>query len=63
MYSRVPEDLKWYKLDPEEDKTTEEELPGLIPPTEEQESETQSTSEDSDDSATSLESGTSDESH
>ena len=49
MYYRVPEDNKWYNLDPEKVESTE------LPPTEEQESDTDSTSEDLDES---LESGT-----
>ena len=51
MYYRVPEDNKWYNLDPEKVESME------LPSTEEQESETDSSSEDLDDSATSLESG------
>ena len=54
MYYRVPEDNKWYNLDQEKVESTE------LPPTEEQESDTDSTSEDLDES---LESGTSGGSH
>ena len=57
MYYRVPEDNKWYNLDPEKLESIE------LPPTEEQESDTDSSSEDLDDSVTSLESGTSGGSH
>ena len=57
MYYRVPEENKWYNLDPEKVESTE------LPPTEEQESDPDSTLEDLDDSVTSLESGTSGGSH
>ena len=53
MYYRVPEDNKWYNLNPEKVESTE------LPPTEEQESDTDSSSEDSNNSGISLESGTS----
>ena len=53
MYYRVPEENKWYNLDPQKVESTE------LPPTEEQESDTDSSSEDLDDSVTSLESETS----
>ena len=43
-YYRVPEDNKWYNLDLEKVESTE------LPPTEEQESDTDSTSEDLDES-------------
>ena len=51
MYYRVPEDNKWYNLDPEKVESTEQQEQEQ----EQQESDTDSTSENQDDSVTSLE--------
>ena len=61
MYYRVPADNKWYNLDPEKVESPEQQEQEQEQ--EQQESDTDSTSENLDDSVTSLESGTSGGSH
>ena len=59
MLYKVTDENKWYPLDPEKVESTEAE----VPPTEEDNSHSDSSSEDSDESGISLESETSGGSH